>query len=1007
MVKTSGFFHRIGVTGVRGRLFLMVLLIVTPALAVQLYGTWSDLRQGLADRQDEVTRVAAHAQGRFETLLTKAHTVFTDLVQLNGMRNPDNCTLVFGALRSAYERLAPEATNLELSDAQGNIYCAVSPVQGERNIAGQAYFQGAVKTLGLSLGVYGRQSPASTPVLTVAYPVTSFDGTVQTVILVTYDLQWLAIWQNEVALPEGTAVTLLTREGAILQRYLNGVALPGGIVTGVAGGAATPQTPAWLAPLQQGQSVVEVPDLDGVTRLHALIPLGQLGETVAYLHLGYAVAPLYTQEYQSLGWKLTLLGLTTLAALALAAWGSEHLFFQPLHQLMERIGRVQDGDLGSRPAAVRGVKELTQLAQAFGRMTETLQQRETARLEAQAELERSEARFRAIFESSPVGIGVMGLDRKVLDMNPAMCRMYGYPREELIGQTPSLVTYPGDMARSAELFQELMTGKRNTYWDERRYVRNNGEVFWAQSTMSMVRTPAGQPLYLVGIVIDISNQRRALEELRESEARFKAMFESSAIGVIILDVNTLAFQANAAARGLVEDPTPEGKLGDIRELVHANYQIAERELFDDVVSGRRDAYDAEHCYQRPGEDCKWAHVTFSAIREAGGQLRYLVAMLEDITARKQAQATLQESEARFRAVFDSAAMGVAVMTLDRRIIQVNSTASRLTGYSVEEMQSFNPSLLAVEADRNLDQQLFAEMAAGQRDQYVVEKRYLRHDGALFWGRVNYALVRDGEGKPLYTIGVIEDITEEKRAAERLAAQEAEYRRTLEHRIAERTQELNKANELLQQKAAQDAVATERTRLARDLHDAVTQTLFSATLIADVLPELWQMNMDEGRRRLGELHELTRGALAEMRTLLVELRPNALVEVPLPTLLRQLTEAVRGRARLNVELSAEGERKLPAEVQIGLYRTAQEALNNVVKHAKATQAVVTLRLGETVRLTVADNGAGFDPSAVTADHLGLKIMRERADAIHAKFSVYSEPGEGTQVSAVWTEGSPYA
>ena len=79
---------------------------------------------------------------------------------------------------------------------------------------------------------------------------------------------------------------------------------------------------------------------------------------------------------------------------------------------------------------------------------------------------------------------------------------------------------------------------------------------------------------------------------------------------------------------------------------------------------------------------------------------------------------------------------------------------------------------------------------------------------------------------------------------------------------------------------------------------------------------------------------------------------------------------------------------------------------MVKHANATQAVVTLRLGETMRLTVADNGAGFDPSAVTADHLGLKIMHERGDAIHAKFSVYSEPGEGTQISVVWAEGSEH-
>jgi len=294
------------------------------------------------------------------------------------------------------------------------------------------------------------------------------------------------------------------------------------------------------------------------------------------------------------------------------------------------------------------------------------------------------------------------------------------------------------------------------------------------------------------------------------------------------------------------------------------------------------------------------------------------------------------------------------------------------------------------------------MAAGKIPGFQMDKRFIRKDGVLFWGRVTYSTVPGADGNPRYIVGMIEDVTEEKRATERYAAQEAEYRRQLEQRIAERTDELSQANELLREKAAQDAVIAERTRLARDLHDAVTQTLFSTTLIADVLPELWEMNHAEGQRRLEELRHLTRGALAEMRTLLVELRPNALVEVPLPTLLRQLVEALAGRSRMNIQLSAEGERKLPADVQVGMYRIAQEALNNVVKHAKASEAVMTLRMGATVRLTVSDNGKGFDPSLVTADHLGLKIMRERVEAIGAKLSVYSEPGEGTQISVFWEE-----
>jgi signal transduction histidine kinase len=140
----------------------------------------------------------------------------------------------------------------------------------------------------------------------------------------------------------------------------------------------------------------------------------------------------------------------------------------------------------------------------------------------------------------------------------------------------------------------------------------------------------------------------------------------------------------------------------------------------------------------------------------------------------------------------------------------------------------------------------------------------------------------------------------------------------------------------------------------------------------------------------------------MRTLLVELRPNALVEIPLPDLLRQLCDSLIGRARLPIHLSVEGQRKLPPDVQIGFYRITQEALNNAVKHSKATQVIVTLRLNGSTHLSIEDNGCGFDPARVPPDHLGLKIMCERANAIGAKISVYSEPGEGTQISVTWKE-----
>ena len=221
------------------------------------------------------------------------------------------------------------------------------------------------------------------------------------------------------------------------------------------------------------------------------------------------------------------------------------------------------------------------------------------------------------------------------------------------------------------------------------------------------------------------------------------------------------------------------------------------------------------------------------------------------------------------------------------------------------------------------------------------------------------------------------------------------------------------NARLYEQSEQAAVAAERSRLARDLHDAVTQTLFSASLIAEVLPRIWERYPEEGRRRLDELRELTRGALAEMRTLLLELRPSALVDAPLDDLLRQLAESITGRARVPVVVEVEGECVLPPEVKVALYRIAQEALNNVAKHAGASQALVSLRCappfppeigGEQrggVELRISDDGRGFDPEGIPPESLGLGIMRERAEAIGATLIVGSEVGRGTEVVVEWS------
>ncbi|MGD8857787.1 MAG: two-component regulator propeller domain-containing protein, partial [Chloroflexota bacterium] len=212
-----------------------------------------------------------------------------------------------------------------------------------------------------------------------------------------------------------------------------------------------------------------------------------------------------------------------------------------------------------------------------------------------------------------------------------------------------------------------------------------------------------------------------------------------------------------------------------------------------------------------------------------------------------------------------------------------------------------------------------------------------------------------------------------------------------------------ANDSLRRQAEQTAIASERSRLARELHDAVTQTIFSASLLTETLEPIWEMDRDEGRKLLAELRQLTRGALAEMRTLLLELRPSALEDSSLSSLLSQLAEAVTGRTGVPVSAQMEKTRELPVNVRIALYRIAQESLNNVVKHARATRVSLTLRAsndGDGVILTVKDNGRGFEEARVSTGRLGLGIISERAAAIDAQLSITSAPGQGTTVKVVW-------
>lgn len=207
------------------------------------------------------------------------------------------------------------------------------------------------------------------------------------------------------------------------------------------------------------------------------------------------------------------------------------------------------------------------------------------------------------------------------------------------------------------------------------------------------------------------------------------------------------------------------------------------------------------------------------------------------------------------------------------------------------------------------------------------------------------------------------------------------------------------NARLYEQAQLLAAIEERQRLARNLHDAVSQTLFSASIIAEALPQLWRNDPDKVWPRLEQIRTLTRGALAEMRSLLLELHPERLLETSIDDLMQQLVDGVLGQTRMDITLEVDDGLSFDSDIHVTVYYVTQEALNNIIKHADATRVEIQLT-DNPLQLVISDNGRGFDRQQIEPTNLGLNSMYERAHATNAQLEIKSVLGQGTQIVITW-------
>lgn len=354
------------------------------------------------------------------------------------------------------------------------------------------------------------------------------------------------------------------------------------------------------------------------------------------------------------------------------------------------------------------------------------------------------------------------------------------------------------------------------------------------------------------------------------------------------------------------------------------------------------------------------------------QIVGVTSIATDISERKQVELALVESEQRFRATFEQAAVGMAQVAPDGRFLRVNRTFSEMVGYSPEELLTCTFQVITHPEDLNTDLKYVQQILDGDIATYSMEKRYYRKDRSIVWINLTVALVRDASGTPKYFISVIEDIDHRKHAQEKLRAEEQLLRKLLD----------------LQEK--------ERRLVAHDIHDGFMQDVVGAYFHLQAVRA--GLDSDTIESKVEHVGSLLQKAIMEGRRLIRDLRPMGLDEEGLVEAIEHLIADEQKHAGLVIVFQHEVQfNRLESRLEGAIFRIVQEALTNVKRHAQTNHAVVQLNQHNgTLQVMVRDQGVGFNPSTVMPESFGLRGIRERARLFGGNARIESTPGEGTTV-----------
>ncbi len=605
------------------------------------------------------------------------------------------------------------------------------------------------------------------------------------------------------------------------------------------------------------------------------------------------------------------------------------------------------------------------------------------RVKAEEALNRSEERFRRIFEASPIGIVTASTDFLFLQTNDAFCRMTGYSAKELSSLTFRDITHPDHLAGDLLNVEKLIRGEIPFYRTEKRYLRKNGEVYWGLVIVSAIRNTAGKIIHMLALVENINDTKLAEKEIEKWKNHYEVVTAMSGQAVYDYRLDTgVIYWGGKTTKVLGYSSDEIGHIDKWTELIHPDEKEKVREILDDQIKNQT-ILDVKYRFRHKDGRYLYVHDKAALVMDAGNNPVSLVGMMQDITDMVLTQKELEEKEQQYRKLFELSPSGISLQDLDGNIMDMNDAFCRMNGFSKEELTGKNVRMLVPNGKHYHDVSTnISKILSGKTLEHEVVN--VSKSGKLLHIELRDTLIRLPDGRQ-GILTVSNNITERKHVEDTLKESREQLKVFADH--------------------LQTVREEERVEIARELHDNLGQNLSAIKM--DICMLIKKLSEMEGSDKAVEAFAQARSmtpmidqTIDMVRKISGELRPQLLEELGLIPAIERYLEEFQNRSGISCKLSLNVKTvKVDRTHAVGIFRIIQEALTNVMRHAKATSISIRITKNkESFILEIEDNGIGIKTNKINnIKSIGILGMRERAMLIGGELSITSKRGSGTMIT----------